>query len=244
MQSGQRYPPQTPVLPFADQVGAGYMHNNTPLTSLFGGTVLPSGANPFTPFHTVDIQPSDVCPRNFIIFDQTDNRSQIMFHPAAAPKFCYPGLSIGAPFLQDNAKRNGANEEREISSSLKEDSHDIDALLSLEEEEEEEEDEEEVSTARTYGNYGSDSPDSGPTRGPKHRKRTSSSSSPKSTGSGSSVSERKRMKMRKMVKTLRGIVPGGDRMNTVAVLDEAVRYLKSLKVEVQKLGVGNIKSEA
>ena len=30
-------------------------------------------------------------------------------------------------------------------------------------------------------------------------------------------------------------------MNTVAVLDEAVRYLKSLKVEVQKLGVGDLK---
>ncbi|THG12162.1 hypothetical protein TEA_025025 [Camellia sinensis var. sinensis] len=36
--------------------------------------------------------------------------------------------------------------------------------------------------------------------------------------------------MRKMVKTLRGIVPGANQMNTVAVLDEAVRYLKSLKV--------------
>ena len=30
-------------------------------------------------------------------------------------------------------------------------------------------------------------------------------------------------------------------MNTVAVLDEAVRYLKSLKVEVQKLRVGDLK---
>ena len=31
-------------------------------------------------------------------------------------------------------------------------------------------------------------------------------------------------------------------MNTVAVLDEAIRYLKSLKVEVQKLGVGDLKN--
>ena len=31
-------------------------------------------------------------------------------------------------------------------------------------------------------------------------------------------------------------------MNTVAVLDEAVRYLKSLKVEVQKLRVGDLKN--
>jgi hypothetical protein len=42
--------------------------------------------------------------------------------------------------------------------------------------------------------------------------------------------------MKKMVRTLKGIIPGGDRMDTPAVLDEAVRYLKSLKVEVKKLG--------
>lgn len=49
-------------------------------------------------------------------------------------------------------------------------------------------------------------------------------------------SERKRLKMRKMVMALRGIIPGANQMNSVGVLDEAVRYLKSLKVEVQKLG--------
>ncbi|KAJ0455739.1 putative transcription factor bHLH family [Helianthus annuus] len=54
----------------------------------------------------------------------------------------------------------------------------------------------------------------------------------------------KREKMKKMVKSLRGIVPGGNaEMNTVDVLDEAVKYLKSLKVEAHKMGFGNLPGE-
>ncbi|KAF9625457.1 hypothetical protein IFM89_023052 [Coptis chinensis] len=45
--------------------------------------------------------------------------------------------------------------------------------------------------------------------------------------------------MKKMVKALRSIVPGADQMNTATVIDEAVTYLKSLKVEVKKHGLGN-----
>ncbi|KAM1094054.1 hypothetical protein ACFX2B_008981 [Malus domestica] len=73
------------------------------------------------------------------------------------------------------------------------------------------------------------------------------SSLEKSSGIGSSSSsnnERKRQKMKKMVRVLRGIVPGGNEMNTVAVLDEAVQYLKSLKVELQKIGVENLTERA
>jgi hypothetical protein len=235
MQRGQQYPPPNPVSPFPD---GGYNRNSPFLfPSLFGQTNLPSGANAFMPFHNVEIQPSNVCPRNFIIFDQTDNRSQIMFHPTVAPKFFNPGLSnLG----QYNVKFNSTEQEKEkpksSSSFLKENSDDIDALMSLdyEDEEYEDEDDDEVSTARTYGNCGGDSADSGPTRALKHRKRAISSCSEKSG------SEMKRLKMKKMVKTLRGILPGGKDMNAVDVLDEAVKYLKSLKVEVHKLGIGNI----
>ncbi|KAK9267333.1 hypothetical protein L1049_009757 [Liquidambar formosana] len=242
MQGNQQFCPNKAVRPLANQVGNNYMHN-IPVASAFGA-VLPPGAKYSRPFHGVEFQPSEVCPKNFIIFDQTDNRSQIMFHPAIAHKFSCPGLNIRPTYIQENFERRDANnEEREISAPLKEDSADIDALLSLEEDEEEEYDEEEVSTARTNGNYGNNSPDSCSTYGSKPRKMRFSSSIQKSSSSGSSSnSERKRMKMKKMVKALRGIVPGGNRMNTVAVLDEAVKYLKSLKVEVQKLGVGNLKN--
>lgn len=243
MQRDKQLYPKRAAPPFVKQVGNSYM--DIPVAPAFGA-VLPPAAKPSTPFHGVEFQPSEVCPKNFIIFDQTDQRSQIMFNPAIAHKFNGPSLNFCATYFQDNFERKDTNNmAREMSSSLKEDSDDIDALLSLEEEEEEEEDydEEEVSTARFYGNYGSDSPDSISTYGTESLRDNSSSSKLKSAGSSSNCnSEQKRQKMKKMVKVLRGIVPGGNQMNTVAVLDEAVRYLKSLKVEVQKLGVGNSKN--
>lgn len=240
MQSDQRFHPKKAVPHFATQRGNNYMH--IPVASPCAAA-LPPTAKHLMPVHGIEFQPSEVCPKNFIIFDQTDHRSQIMFHPTVAHKFSSPGINMHPSFIQETFERKEVNDfEREISSSLKEDSDDIDALLSLEEDEEDEYDEEEVSTARTYGNYGSNSPDSCSTYGSKPRK-NGSSSVQKCSGSGSSCnSERKRQKMKKMVKALRGIVPGGDQMNTVTVLDEAVRYLKSLKVEVQKLGVTNLKN--
>lgn len=240
MHRDQQFRSKEAVPPFASQVGNNYMH--IPFASSFAA-VRPPAAKHLTPLHGIEFQPSEACPRNFIIFYQTDHRSQIMYHPAIAHRFSGPGLNVHGTCIQENFDRKDVNNaEREISSSLKEDSDDIDALLSLDEEEQEEYDEEEVSTARTYGNYGSNSPDSYSTYGSKARK-NGSSSIQKSSGSGNSCnSERKKQKMKKMVKALRGIVPGGDEMNTVTVLDEAVRYLKSLKVEVQKLGATNFEN--
>ncbi|KAK4859047.1 hypothetical protein QYF36_025935 [Acer negundo] len=171
--------------PFAKQVGNSYM--DIPVAPAFGAA-LPPAVKPSIPFHGVEFQPSEVCPKNFIIFDQNDRRSQVMFNPAIAHKFNGPSLNFCATYIQDNFERKDINNmEREMSSSLKEDSDDIDALLSLEEEEEEEEeedyDEEEVSTARTYGNYGCDSPDSSSSYGTESQKNKSSSSKLKSAGS-------------------------------------------------------------
>ncbi|KAE8696453.1 Glucan endo-1,3-beta-glucosidase-beta-glucanase, putative isoform 1 [Hibiscus syriacus] len=204
MQSDQQFYSQKAVPTLADQVGNSYMH--IPAASPFG-TVFPLCAKPLPPLHGIEFQPSDVCPKNFVIFDQTENRNQILFNPAITNKF-------------------------------NEDSDDIDALLSSEEEGGQVEyDEEEVNTACTFGNYEVDSADSHSARGSKSRK-NSLSSNP-----GGCDPEIKRMKMKKMVKVLREIVPGADQMGTVAFLDEAVRYLKSLKVEVQQLGVENFKNE-
>lgn len=233
------------VVPPANHVGDKFMHN-PPFVSPIGA-VLPPCAKTFMPSHCVQFGPSEVCPRNFIIFDQTDNRSQIMFHPAVAHKFKSPGFEEELIFHGSFGRKLESIEQKETSLPLKEDSKDIDVLLSLEEEEQEECDEEEVSTARTNGTRGSDSPDSCSNYCSKPRKTRLTSSVEfvqKSTSSGSSscCRGRKRQKMQNMVKALRGIVPNGNKMNTVAVLDEAVRYLKSLKVEVQKLGVGKLKN--
>lgn len=203
---------------------------NGPISSGFNGLV-PPGINikPPMPFHSLDIHPSDACPRNFIIFDQTNNRSQIMYHPEINSGMFHPGFGVETSLLQENIGPNDANVEGKLSSELKEDSNDIDALLSTEYEYDEESGDE-VSTARTNAIYECSSPDSCSNYETGSRKRRSLY---KKRGN-----EKKRERMRKMVKALRGIVPGANQMSTVAVLDEAVRYLKSLRVEVKKMGVG------
>ncbi|XP_041027177.1 transcription factor bHLH144-like [Juglans microcarpa x Juglans regia] len=228
MQGDQQFFHET-ALP--NQEGNSYVH--TPVAPAFDA-LLNSSARYSTPFHGIEFQPSEVCPKNFIIFDQTDHRSQIMFHPWISNKCSAPGTGATCIEVKEVDRM-----EREISLPLKEDSDDIDALLSLEEDGQEYDDEE-VSTARTSGDHRSSSPDSFSSYCSKPKKSRFSSSIQKSSSSSDSCNnERKRQKMKKMVRALRGIVPGGNQMNTAAVLAEAVRYLKSLKVEVQKLGVGD-----
>ncbi|XP_071716069.1 transcription factor bHLH144-like [Rutidosis leptorrhynchoides] len=187
-------------------------------------------ANEYIPDHhmssffgqNVDFQPSWDCPRNFVIFDRTDNRSQIMYNP---------NLNVGGPYFNDTTPMH---KDVNTSMVMKEDSADIDALLSFDEEDDDDDDDDEVSTARTFGNDISDTSDSCSSR--------LKYSGPGSTSCNESkCSDRKREKMRKMVKSLRHIVRTDNRqMNTAEVLDEAVKYLKSLKVEAQKMGVGHL----
>ncbi|KAI9127155.1 hypothetical protein K1719_001714 [Acacia pycnantha] len=235
MQNHEYFYPEKFALPLAPEAVDTYLH--APLVSALDA-VLPSGARPITPFERVELQPSAVCPKNFIIFDQTDNQSRIMFHPAMANKFSGPGLNVHATYNRDSEKNKANPVEGELSSSFEEDSKDIDALLSLEGEELEDHDEEELSTARTNENYESVC-DTCSSYGSKSKKRSSSSVRKSSKTHGHcSNPEIKQWEMKRMIRVLRGIVPGdGDQMDSVTVLDEAVRYLKSLKVEAEKLGV-------
>ncbi|XP_039054093.1 transcription factor bHLH144-like [Hibiscus syriacus] len=194
MQSHQQLYPPKAVPTFADQVGDNYMH--IPVASVFG-TVFRPCAKPLPPLHGIEFQSSETCPKDFIFFNQTDHRSQIMFNPAVANNLNGPGLNGLANYIDGRYVI-----KNETSSSLKEDSDDIDALLNSEEEEQEDYDE--VSTARTCGNYEIDS-DSHSVYGSNPRK---SSSTLKSSGRGGFCDPEKRLKMKKMIKALRGIVPG------------------------------------
>lgn len=244
MQSNYQFSAQKPFVSLEDQTAGGNIFD-IPGPSVFGTMALPTGFKSSVPFHGFEFQSSEACPKNFIIFDQTDYRSQIMYHPAMASKFPYPDLNNNPTCFQDGMERKIAdNENTEVSSYPKEDSDDINALLSLEEEEHEEYDEDEVSTARTDANYGSSSPESYSNYDCQSKKSRTSSFRKSSGSSTSNCSERKRRKLKKMVEALKGIVPGASRMNTVTILEEAVRYLKSLKMEVQKLGVENLKTFA
>ncbi|KAL3624816.1 hypothetical protein CASFOL_031484 [Castilleja foliolosa] len=226
MHTDEPYFPEKMML---DQFG--YYMQNPPMASVLNRFISPGINHPTMPFRNVDIQPSSACPRNFIIFDQTNIKSQIMFNPEINSKFCYPGFNFEPSIFQDNVI---PNDEDKIGSSFEEDYDDIDALLSSEYEEDPEDDE--VSTARTGAIYDCGSPDSCSNYEPVTKKRRTLFKKP-SENRGNKKKNRK--KVRKMVKALRGIVPGANQLSSVAVLDEAVRYLKSLKVEVQKLGIKN-----
>ncbi|KAL5222838.1 hypothetical protein ABZP36_027551 [Zizania latifolia] len=179
-----------------------------------------------------EFQPSKVCPRNFIIFDQTDDKGRIMCHPALVSKL-NPTDANASPSYPEAVFRSFGQDNGNLeddSSSFKEDTRDIDALLSSYEES----DEDDVkSTGRTpdrseSGRFDSSSP---PRSNKMHH---SSGNSSVFHGSLDNVTHER---MRNMVTVLRGIIPGGDQLDTPSVLEEAVRYLKFIKMEAKKLGV-------
>ncbi|CAL5038600.1 unnamed protein product [Urochloa decumbens] len=187
----------------------------------------------------LEFQPSDTCPKNYVIFDQMYDRSRVMFHPSLANNFGssgggydYDHRCYGGGYDQNCGGKSayygcGVDDGSGAASiRQKEDTDEIDALMSTEDGEVEDD---VLSTGRTPGCRAGGSPDS------------TCSSGYGASGGGSgrkhdTGGEKKKERMKKMVRTLKGIIPGGDRMDTPAVLDEAVRYLKSLKVEVKKLG--------
>ncbi|RCV06176.1 hypothetical protein SEVIR_1G140900v4 [Setaria viridis] len=173
------------------------------------------------PLTGLEFQATDTCPKNYVIFDQTYDRSRVMFHPSLANNLGSSGGGYGHDhgcygYDQNYAGKGAYYGDGGGTASVrqKEDTDEIDALMSTEDGE----DEDDVrSTGRTPGCGGA-------------------GGSPDSTCSSGGGGQKKKERMKKMVRTLKGIVPGGDRMDTPAVLDEAVRYLKSLKVEAKKLG--------
>ncbi|XP_073134487.1 transcription factor bHLH144-like [Henckelia pumila] len=223
-----------PYFHLSGQVG--YVMQNSHMPSAFN---MPLGIEPLGPFHGVDIQPSDACPRNFVIFDQSNTRSQIIFHPEIGSKFFDFGLADGASILRGKDDGKDANYEGKNFSLLKEDSDDIDALLSMEDVENEEYDDDELSTARTDAKYECDSPDSCSNYESPPRKRSDFG-----TSSVIHCDYKKGERMRTMVKGLRRMVPGAKQMSAVTVLDEAVQYLKSLKAQVHNLETGNSENHA
>ncbi|CAF1969136.1 unnamed protein product [Brassica napus] len=200
------------------------------------------------PFHGVELQPSSVCPKNFVVFDQTYDRSQVMYHPELTPRVVNSGLA--SSFHNEyvaGSYGNYGRQEVSSSSSHQEDPNEIDALLmSTDEDDDESEDggdSEEVSTTareslREYGNTSAESSCS--SYGYSSRRKQSVSG----RASSSNNDGKGRIKMKKMMGVLRRIVPGGEEMNTASVLDEAVQYLKSLKLEAQKLGVGHFSNQS
>ncbi|KZV50325.1 hypothetical protein F511_39468 [Dorcoceras hygrometricum] len=226
MPGDQQKIPAHRILPLPGQ-SRYYMQYGHTASTIFNGK--------FVPLHDVYVRTSDACPKNFVIFDQTHDRSEIMVHPNLRSKFFHPGHDVMPSIVEDHLNANYSNYERDKISPMKEDSDDIDALLGAEYGDCDDcYDDDTVSTARTESIYRCDSPDSCSNYEPLSMK-----SRPHFLkSSGTRCKGKKRHMTRKMVNTLKGIVPGAEHMSTAAVLDEAVRYLKAHRVEVQKLGTG------
>lgn len=236
---------------FSDEVGDRNMHIPYASASSFDALFPPCAK---LPYHGVELQPSAVCPKNFVIFDQTYDRSQVMYHPDLTHKLVNnPSLNaFASTFQNEYVGGSYGNYEQEVSSSYQEDPNEIDALLSTDEDYEEDDDNEgnedgdsdEVSTARnTSRDYGNTSAES--CCSSYGYNNNNNSRKPSLSGSASCNNDGKgRKKMKKMMGVLRRIVPGGEQMNTASVLDEAVQYLKSLKIEAQKLGVGHFSGQS
>jgi len=93
-----------------------------------------------SPLDAVKFEPTETCPKNFIIFHQEEKKSRIMFHAALADKFnCHSILDFGASHSHADAKAtehiDGGNQ---VSDGPKEDTQDINALRSSEREDEDE----------------------------------------------------------------------------------------------------------
>ncbi|AAG12858.1 unknown protein; 14666-16092 [Arabidopsis thaliana] len=243
---------------FSDEVGDRNMHNPYASGSSYDALFPPCAK---LPYHGVELQPSAVCPKNFVIFDQTYDRSQVMYHPELTHKLMNtPSLNNLASTFQNEyvggSYGNYGNYEQEVSSSYQEDPNEIDALLSADEDYEENDDNEgeedggdseEVSTARTSSrDYGNTTAESCCSSYGYNNNNNNNSRKQSLSGSASSSNNdgKGRKKMKKMMGVLRRIVPGGEQMNTACVLDEAVQYLKSLKIEAQKLGVGHFSNQS
>jgi hypothetical protein len=154
----------------------------------------------------LELEPSEACPKNYVVFDQTSAHSRVMFHPSLARKLGAPPESSygGAGACTADADDDGCSRVRP-----EEDPEEIDALLSLSSEDDA------ASTARSAGSGRDDG---------------SSADSACSSGAGG----KKKARIKKMMRALKGIVPGAKQKDAPAALDEAVWYLRSLKVEAAK----------
>ncbi|KQK08820.1 transcription factor bHLH144 [Brachypodium distachyon] len=204
----------------------------SPAFGVPAGMTVPQLPNPLGGF---EFQPSKVFPRNFIIFDHNEDKGRIMYHPTLANKLNAANINAFPSYDQAVCRSCGQDNGNleENSSSFKEDTREIDALLSSSEESD---NDDVVSTGRTPYAFESVSLDSSSTLNSKKMRY----SSEKSSGIHGSMEDVTHESMRKMITVLRGVIPGADQLDTPAVLEEAVRYLKFLKMEAKKLGVDDL----
>ncbi|KAL2892891.1 hypothetical protein RDABS01_008800 [Bienertia sinuspersici] len=238
-----------------------------------------------------DAQPA---PKQFLVFDRTGDKTTLMLSSMMGTSnqclnswhrkpSCYYNVKEGelgngsnGQFYSEPNLTDEFNNDNEIS-EMHEDTEDIDALLSSDDEDNYSDDDEETSTGRSpsWDDENEDLDEVASSAGPSKRQKLSdndyevpsvtygaSSLKPKRSleyeddaesscagnepmkcGNSCTLSGSKRErkeKIREAVSILQTILPGGDGKDAVVVLDEAINYLKTLRLKAKSLGVSGL----
>lgn len=188
--------------------------------------------------------------KRFMVFDRSGDQTNLIYSSFGS-QFPYPyPTTIGLPASnQADVSTGNVNEE------MHEDTEEIDALLYSDSDDDHEEEEEDASTGHyspvettiTNSNYEEEEEITlsavFPPPLPAKRRRIDSEFDPSLTDTASSSiwvgnmdnKKAKREKIQETVGVLRQIVPGSKGKDATTVLDEAIRYLKSLKLKAKGL---------
>nr|QOJ43685.1 bHLH transcription factor [Dracaena cambodiana] len=192
--------------------------------------------------------------KKFMVFDRSGDQTNLIYSSFGS-QFPYPYPSNGGPVLPASNETDVYNENENVNEEVHEDTEEIDALLYSDSDNDYEE-EEEASTGHSPIDTAADFSDNDgeevansavvqPLSPPAKRRRFEPELDPLLADTASSTrcgshdkdnrKKSKREKIQETVGVLRRIIPGGKGKDAVAVLDEAIRYLKSLRLKAKGL---------
>ncbi|EYU26576.1 hypothetical protein MIMGU_mgv1a011221mg [Erythranthe guttata] len=197
--------------------------------------------------------------KRFLVFDQSGDKTTLMY-TQWSPKPHNPyNLNKEGPtysnfpsrpntkdeIIEDNSERNAAMEGEE----MHEDTEELNALLCSDYDTDISEDDEETSTGHSPSTMTDNGvPDSieadsfgGPTKRQKlfHAK-TSALEDDADSSYGNGCKRSRKEKINETVRVLRNVIPGVDGKEAMVVIDEAIHYLRYLKVKAKSFGLDSL----
>eukprot|EP00262_Sarcandra_glabra_P012051 TRINITY_DN3013_c0_g2_i1.p1 TRINITY_DN3013_c0_g2~~TRINITY_DN3013_c0_g2_i1.p1 ORF type:complete len:269 (-),score=37.16 TRINITY_DN3013_c0_g2_i1:761-1567(-) len=203
--------------------------------------------------------PRDEPKKRFLVFDRSGNRTSLIYSSFGSPlqnpyplntKTFNPCGFPGELMLKTdtNSVTRNASDETEATSEMHEDTEDLDALLCSESEEETSTGHSPVETMGYKDGEGDEEVASSSTPTSKRRRLNvdcdpdpaladTASSVKTSCGSSGFANLDKKLRKERIQKTvsvLQSIIPGGKGMDALVIIDEAIRYLRSLRVKAKE----------
>ncbi|RAL40621.1 hypothetical protein DM860_006691 [Cuscuta australis] len=185
--------------------------------------------------------------RRFLVFDQSGNQTRLVYSSSANASWLLKPSTAPidpTPFLGDECVQEN-NEGMEMH---QEDSEELDALLYSDDSDSDSDSDssgdEVISSGHSPSKHGNKPGEEGPTKRQKlleghyapFGRSELEDDAESSCGNTNNCRKRsKKEKIRKTLWVLQNIVPGGKGKGAMGVIDETIRYLKSLKVEAESL---------